>query len=279
MSNPFLTRRCLLPLLALLVSCGGGGGGGPSVSSLGAANARYGLTTTITVNGRNLREGIELAVEGPCENLRKVASTSDDSQPYTCDVRGTGRLRFFVVDSTGAFIAQLDVDVPLPQVSFTTASGSFTVELDPAAAPATSLNFVQVVADGFYTSTLVHRVLAGKGIIAGGYTTGPRVKNPTRGAFALESSNGLKNLRGTLGMFRTGGADSARTQFHVNTADNPDLDYVDEANPGFAVFGRVIAGLEVVDAMTQVATRVDIPTLLTDVPATEIVITAVSRVK
>lgn len=277
-----MTARFLLSILlplAGLASCGGGGSSGPAVVNLSAGNLRFGLTTTVTINGSKLRDGIDMTVEGPCVNLTRVDVASDDTQQFTCDVRGVGEVRFFVVDAGGKSLARLTAEVQTPQMRVTTSAGSFLVELDPIKAPATALNFSEYVRAGFYTSVIVHRAIKNRGIITGAFTSGLQVKLPTRGAFALESNNGLKNLRGTIGSARDGTPDSARALWYVNLADNADLDFVDEANPGYAVFGRVVGGLEVVDAISGVETRPDLARNLGDVPVTEIIITSITRLR
>lgn len=280
------SRRRLLCLLALLpaalalTSCGGGGESTvASVATLSAANAGFGRTSTITVNGRRLRDGTRMAVEGDCRNLAKVGTGSDETQQYTCEVRAVGTLRFYVIDAAGAFIAQLSVEVPQPQISFTTPMGSFVVELDAARAPETAFNFTEYVRTGFFVSNIFHRAIPGRGVLTGGYTSGLQAKAPTRGAFALESGNGLKNLRGSVAMFRDEGVDSARSQWYVNVADNPDLDFVDADRPGYAVFGTITSGMEVIDAISVVPTRGDEATGLAEVPSTEVIITSVLRLK
>lgn len=279
-----MTARTILRILvalaglASLASCGGGGSG-PAVVTLSAGNLRFGLTSTVTINGSKLRDGIDMTVEGPCVNLTRVDIASDDTQQFTCDVRGVGEVRFFVVDAGGKSLARLSAEVPTPQMRVTTSAGSFVVELDPVKAPATALNFSEYVRSGFYTSVIFHRAIKNRGVITGAFTSGLQPKAPTRGAFALESNNGLKNLRGTIGSLRDTALDSARALWYVNLADNTDLDFVDEANPGYTVFGQVVSGLEVVDAISAVETRPDLARNLGDVPVTEIIITAVTRLR
>ena len=265
-----LFRLCFLVTgAAVLASCGGGGGnssGGPAVNTLAAGNARMGGTSTITVSGRNLREGIAARIEGPCETLTTVANGTDDTQQYTCDVRGVGEIRVIITDTKGTFLARLAFQVPMPQVSVVTGSGTFVLDLDAVKAPLSTLNFLAYVNAGFYRNVLIDRVIRDRGIASGGFTTGLVAKAATRAAIALESNNGLKNLRGTVGVLREGGPVSGRARWYINTADNADLDFVDEANPGFAVFGTVSSGMSVVDAISAVETRVDLLKQMTDIP-------------
>lgn len=270
----------LAPLLVLLSGCGGGGDNDPSVSTLAASNARYSRTATVAISGRNLRAGIHVSAEGGCENLTPVPNGSDDLQQYTCDVLAIGEHRIEVhAAGDGRFLARLVFQVPQPEVVVATSAGTITLELDAVKAPLTTRNFLNYVGTGFYRNTLVHAAIPGRGLIAGGYTTGLAPKAATAPAIVSEAANGLKNLRGTLGMVRGATADTATTQWYVNTADNADLDFVDAAQPGYAVFGRVVGGLEVADAITAVPTR-SIPARdMTDVPVTEILITAATQTR
>lgn len=264
----------LLALAAVGLAGCGGGDSNAAVSTLSASNARYSRTVTLTINGRNLRNGLQVEMEGGCVNLTPVANGTDDTQQYTCDVVAVGEHRVRVTALNGEFLARLAFQVPQPEVSVTTSLGVITVKLDAEKAPVTVRNFLNYVNAGYYRSMLVHRAIPGRGLIAGGYTTGLVAKAATAPAIVSESANGLKNLRGTLGMVRGATADTATTQWYVNTADNADLDYVDPAQPGYAVFGSVIDGLPVADAITAVPTKSDPVKDMTDIPVTEILITA-----
>lgn len=265
-------------VLAGLSACGGSGGGDiATVNNVAASNMRYGGKSTISISGRNLLAGVEVAVEGPCNSLTKEPAGSDDTQLFTCDVRGVGEIRATVSSPSGVFLARLTAQVPTPQVSVSTSKGEFVVQLDAEKAPQTVLNYLAYVNAGFYTGTLFHNVVKDKGVVTGGFTTGLAAKAPTRAAIALESNNGLKNVRGTIGMFRGAAANSAQSQWYINTSDNPDLDFVDDTNPGFAVFGTVISGVDVVDAVMAAETRPDLLNSLAGVPVIEIVVTAIRQ--
>ena len=139
-------------------------------------------------------------------------------------------------------------------VRLSTTMGDIVVELDAARAPRTVENFLQYVRDGHYNGTVFHRVIPNFMIQGGGFTTDLRQK-PTRGPIPLESRNGLSNVRGTLAMARTQVPDSATAQFFVNLADNLFLDQPRSPDrQGYAVFGRVVAGLDVVERIQGVAT-------------------------
>jgi peptidyl-prolyl cis-trans isomerase A (cyclophilin A) len=132
-----------------------------------------------------------------------------------------------------------------PAVLFRTTDGNFRVELDPARAPKTVANFLAYVKAGQYNGTIFHRVIRGFMVQGGGFTPGLAEK-PTRAPIALESRNGLKNTVGTIAMARTANPDSATAQFFINTANNASLDYPQPDGNGYAVFGKVTSGMDVV---------------------------------
>jgi cyclophilin family peptidyl-prolyl cis-trans isomerase len=137
-------------------------------------------------------------------------------------------------------------------VTLETSKGVIKLELDAERAPLTVANFVQYVEEDFYDGTVFHRVIPGFMIQGGGYAPDGSGK-PTREPIELESANGLKNLRGTIAMARTMVADSATSQFFINLVDNDFLDHT-TGNDGYAVFGRVVEGMDVVDVIAAVET-------------------------
>ena len=143
----------------------------------------------------------------------------------------------------------------MTRVKLSTTAGDIVLALDDENAPATVKNFLQYVRDGHYDNTIFHRVIDGFMIQGGGFEPGMKQK-PTRAAIAHEGANGLRNRRHTVAMARTGDPHSATAQFFVNTVDNGFLDFRSESPQGwgYAVFGRVVAGTEVVDAIEGVAT-------------------------
>ena len=134
------------------------------------------------------------------------------------------------------------------KVKLSTSAGDIVVELDAAKAPKSVANFVQYVKAGHYTNTVFHRVIDSF-MVQGGGMTADLAEKPTRAPIALEAGNGLSNLRGTLAMARTGVPDSATAQFFINVVDNPRLD---TAGGGYAVFGKVVEGMDVVDKIRMV---------------------------
>jgi peptidyl-prolyl cis-trans isomerase A (cyclophilin A) len=141
-----------------------------------------------------------------------------------------------------------------PVVVIETSKGTITAELDAAKAPISVKNFLAYVDKGHYDNTIFHRVIPGFMIQCGGYATNNRKKDTDR-PIKNEGGNGLKNARGTLAMARTGVPDSATSQFFINLADNGFLDRAQSQDGvGYAVFGRVIDGLDVVDEIAKVRT-------------------------
>jgi peptidyl-prolyl cis-trans isomerase B (cyclophilin B) len=133
--------------------------------------------------------------------------------------------------------------------------GDITLELDALSAPKTVANFLQYVRDGHYDNTLFHRVIDGFMVQGGGMTPGMKQK-PTRAGVANEAANGLKNTRYTVAMARTSDPHSATAQFFINVGDNAFLDHTAPTAQGwgYCVFGKVVAGEDVVDKIKGVAT-------------------------
>ncbi len=138
-------------------------------------------------------------------------------------------------------------------VRLETGKGNIVIELDEAGAPVSVANFLRYVKEGFYNETVFHRVIPSFMIQGGGFTADMRQKKAHE-PIVNEASNGLKNNRGTIAMARTNNPNSATSQFFVNHVDNDSLNYVEGRNPGYAVFGRVAEGMDVVDAIAGVKT-------------------------
>ncbi len=139
------------------------------------------------------------------------------------------------------------------KVELKTSMGDIVIELDEDKAPVTVANFLKYVEDSFYDGTIFHRVI-NKFMIQGGGLTADMQKKPTRPPIVNEASNGLKNNRGTIAMARMPNPNSATSQFYINQADNNPLNFIEGRNPGYAVFGKVIEGLDVVDKIANVKT-------------------------
>jgi len=160
-------------------------------------------------------------------------------------------------------------------LQFKTSKGTFTVQLFDKQAPITVENFLRYADEGFFDGTIFHRVIAGFMIQGGGLT--PDMKNkPGHPPIKNEATNGLKNKRGTLSMARTNDINSATSQFFINVADNDFLDHK-PGNYGYAVFGRVDSGMDVVDAIAGVKTGNRAGHQ--DVPVEPIVIESVTRIE
>ncbi|MCK6484246.1 MAG: peptidylprolyl isomerase [Phycisphaerae bacterium] len=142
----------------------------------------------------------------------------------------------------------------MTRVVFQTSVGAFTIELDAQRAPVTVANFLRYVDEGFYADTIVHRAVPGFVIQMGGYDERLSQKK-TNPPIANEWKNGLKNVRGTLSMARTADPNSATSQFFVNLSDNDNLDQPVSGGAGYAVFGRVVAGMDVIDKIAVSKTR------------------------
>jgi peptidyl-prolyl cis-trans isomerase B (cyclophilin B) len=140
-------------------------------------------------------------------------------------------------------------------VEMVTSAGTLRIELDDAKAPASVANFLAYAAKGHYADTVFHRVIKGFMVQGGGFAPGMKQK-PTDAPIANEASNGLKNAKYTLAMARTSAPHSATAQFFINTKDNSFLDFKSESPQGwgYAVFGKVVSGTEVVDAIEGVRT-------------------------
>ena len=160
-----------------------------------------------------------------------------------------------------------------PQVEMKTNQGTIVLELDAAKAPVTVANFVQYVKEGFYNGTIFHRVIDGFMIQGGGFEPGMKEKS-THSPIQNEAKNGLKNATGTIAMARTNNPNSATAQFFINLVDNRMLDYPNPDGAGYAVFGKVTQGMEVVQKIAKV--RTGNVNYFQNVPQTPIVIESVT---
>jgi len=165
-----------------------------------------------------------------------------------------------------------------PMVEMVTSSGTIQIELFPEQAPVTVSNFLAYVDSGFYNGTVFHRVIRDFMIQGGGFDAELNRK-PTEAPITNEAANGLRNTRGTIAMARTMVPASATSQFFINTVDNPALDYRNDTPEGigYCVFGRVIAGDDVVDAIQGV--RTGISSGMRDVPIQPVMIERAARIQ
>lgn len=160
-------------------------------------------------------------------------------------------------------------------VQFETSAGAFIVQLDPERAPLSVANFLKYVDEGFYTNTVFHRVINGFVIQGGGFTSDLKLKKARPGV-PNESGNGLSNRRGTIAMARSNDPHSGDAQFYINLADNASLD-PKPTRWGYAVFGDVIQGMEVIDDIGHRLTSVQEGT--SDVPVEPVIIQKASLLK
>jgi peptidyl-prolyl cis-trans isomerase B (cyclophilin B) len=161
------------------------------------------------------------------------------------------------------------------RVRFETSMGSILIELFEAECPVTTANFLEYVRSGFYDGTIFHRVIPNFVVQGGGMLPGLKEKE-TRAPIANEASKAPSNVRGTLAMARTSDPDSATSQFYINLANNRSLDYTGPSprGAGYCAFGKVVEGMEIVDAMAAVPTGRRLPH--SDVPREDIVLITAS---
>ncbi|WP_160106581.1 peptidylprolyl isomerase [Pseudomonas izuensis] len=171
------------------------------------------------------------------------------------------------------FAANLMAATPAtaPHVLLETTNGPIEIELDPVKAPISTKNFLDYVDSGFYNNTIFHRVIPGFMVQGGGFTQQMQQKD-TKAPIKNEHKNGLANVRGTLSMARTSVPDSATSQFFINVKDN---DFLDQGD-GYAVFGKVVKGMDVVDIIVNSPTTVRAG--MKDVPADPVFIKSAKRI-
>ena len=264
-------------LVALLNACGGSTGFPPVITGVKVQTLQYGRTATIYLGGKDLRTSVVVESGGACANPSFATNSTTDVLVLNCTVTMVGDISLNIKDANGTSIYTTSLNVPKPQVALITANGAITVELDPNKAPISVDNFLSYVKRGYYSNTLFHRVIPGFMIQGGGFTTGMVRKPGLTAPIVLESKNGLSNLRGTLAMARTNVANSGTSEFYINLVDNLFLDYKNEGNPGYAVFGAVVQGLDIVDSIG--AKETGYFNGYADVPLEDVTITMALQVK
>lgn len=248
----------LMSVASLCTACGGGDKGASetqnkvSVSEVSSDQLVYRKTSVITVKGQNLNAGINLSHQG-CLKITELTGSSATQKAFSCKIIAVGNVPVVITDGNGNSLYTNTVTIPLaaqPQVTMTTSLGNVVIELNPAKAPITVDNFLNYVESGFYVNKIFHRVISNFMIQGGGYTT-DLVLATTQAPIKLEVGNGLSNVRGSIAMARTNVLDSATSQFFINVVDNTALD---TSGGGYAVFGKVLTGLDVVDKIKIVPT-------------------------
>jgi peptidyl-prolyl cis-trans isomerase B (cyclophilin B) len=196
----------------------------------------------------------------------------DDSLPHTQDIPMLQK----ALTATLALMLAGGPALAETRVKLETSLGDIVLALDEQSAPDTVANFLQYVRDGFYEGTIFHRVIDGFMIQGGGFT-GSYQQKSTRSPIKNEADNGLTNDRGTIAMARTSDPHSATAQFFINVADNTFLNHTAPTAQGwgYAVFGRVVEGMDVVDAIRQVPTGAAGP-FRQDAPRTPVLIEKMS---
>ena len=253
--------RLSAPVAALLLaSCGGGGGGG-AAPPISTSTPKYGDTMFVTVTGTNLDAGLVVAASGcaPMTRSTTAPNVSDASTAYySCTVSALGTQSISATRAgESAPMASSTYTVPAPKVRLTVTNGAAvagTMEftLAPDKAPITVDNFLRYVRDGFYDNTVFHRVVVNPVpfvIQGGGFRTGP-----ARGLLApiaLEVNKGLSNVQWSVAMARSSDPNSATSQFFVNLADNTAILDPSATSAGYAVFGNVTAGTDLVTAIAS----------------------------
>jgi cyclophilin family peptidyl-prolyl cis-trans isomerase len=275
--SSLLKLSTLVAIATLLNACGGNNDFAPVVTGVQVQSAQYGKMATIYIGGKDLRSNLKVDTSGACNSQNFSNNSTTDTLVLNCVVTRTGDFSFLVQTAEGVAIYSTTLNVPLPQVDLFTGKGTITVELDPTLAPISTNNFLSYVNKGFYRSTLFHRVIPNFVVQGGGYSTGMLKKTEQSAPIQLESNNGLSNVRGSLAMARTYLPNSATSEFYINLVDNLSLDYKNATNPGYAVFGRVIKGIEVANAIAAEPTG--LAGGFSDVPLAEITLSLALQTK
>jgi peptidyl-prolyl cis-trans isomerase A (cyclophilin A) len=272
--NSFILSFCVM----LLAGCGGSGSE-PSVavSDIQVNQLKYGQLSQFTLTGNFSDTDISVSTKN-CKGLALVAGGTTTSKTVTCTVSaaGSGVVILEAKLADGTVLKSVSFDVPNPQVSLVTNLGSMVVELNPSASPLSTDNFLQYVNSKFYDNTIIHRIVTtGIFVAQGGWLTPtPAVQPGQKAAIALEVNKGLSNLKGTIAMARSADLNAATSQYYFNLADNVALD---TSNGGYAVFGKVVSGAEVLDAMANVKTTTAFG--LADFPASNVIVLSATQTK
>jgi cyclophilin family peptidyl-prolyl cis-trans isomerase len=268
----------LAALASLFSACGGGNNSfTPEVTGVKVQSAQFGKTATILIGGKDLRSHLTVDTNDACTKSSFATNSTTDTLVLNCLVSKVGDFDLVVKTAEGQAIYTTTFSVPMPQVALVTSKGTITLALDPNAAPVSVNNFLSYVNKGFYRNTLFHRVIPNFVVQGGGYTTGMVKKTDQTDSIILESSNGLSNVRGSLAMARTNLPNSATSEFFINLIDNLSLDFKSAASPGYAVFGKVVRGMDVVDAIALESTGM--VSGFSDVPIADITLSLVIQIQ
>jgi peptidyl-prolyl cis-trans isomerase A (cyclophilin A) len=264
-------------LALLMTACGGSSGFEPVITGAKTQSLMYGHTASILLGGKDLRSNITVDTQGACTSPSFASNSTTDLLVLNCRALTVGDFLLSVKSAQGNLLYSEKLTIPKPQVMLFTNKGNVTLELEPAIAPVSVNNFLTYVSQGFYKGTLFHRVVPGFVVQAGGYSSGMIKKLGQAAPISLESNKGLSNVRGSLAMARTNVPNSATSEFYVNLVNNTSLDFKNAANPGYAVFGSVVQGMDIVDAIALEPTSLF--GAFADVPLSDIAITMAVQVK
>lgn len=275
MSANLLSRLSVVcGLIALLLACGGSGA--DPVTGVTATGLKY--TGSLNVlnlqfSGNALDNSIKVYAGSSSCTVFPTSTASSRAAQCLMVIPNNLQVPIRVTSAADVTVYSTVLDVPAPQVTVKTSLGDFVLELNPLAAQNTVFNFLTYVNrnPSFYVGTLFHRVISGFVVQGGGFTSGMVAKSGTSTPISLESNNGLTNDRGTVAMARTDAPDSATSQFYVNLVNNTSLNYT-SSSPGYAVFGKVVSGMAVIDQMAAQATGTT--NGYSNVPVTDITITS-----
>lgn len=210
------------------------------------AEPGVGMPVRIRFDGRNLDDGLTVEAGGVCATVEPLGTATDSKTEFTCTPSEVGPLTVSLKrqgEIVGTYTGTAE-----PLVLMTTTLGSLTIRVDTTRAPVTAANFLRYVDDGYYNGTVFHRIVSNFMVQGGGFVLNNNSIVPKGGTYApivLERTTvtGLSNLTGTVAMARTSVENSATSQFYINTVDNLFLDGTLNS-PGYAVFGRVVAGVD-----------------------------------
>lgn len=267
----YVSAACAASMLLMLTGCGGGSSASrtakASVSTVTTDQLVYRKTTNMTVTGKNLDQGINLSNLG-CLSITELTGSTPTQKVFSCKMVAVGSVAVSITAGDGSSLYSGTLTIPLsaqPQVTMVTSLGTVVLQLDPAKTPVTVDNFLNYTESGFYVNKIFHRVISDFMIQGGGYTSNLQLAT-TLAPIKLETGKGLSNLRGSIAMARTDVLNSATSQFFINVVDNINLD----GDSGYAVFGKVITGLDVADKIKAVATTTT--SGMANVPVTPVVI-------
>lgn len=272
--------------ITLLAACGGGSDSPKTpdvkvpdakatVTSVTTDQLIYRKVTQLTITGTNLNLGINIS-HGSCLKITELSGGTSTEKKFSCKMVAPGSVPMVITDASSNTLFSVNHTIPLaalPKIKMDTTLGEIMLELDPSKAPITVDNFLNYTESGFYTNKIFHRVIKNFMIQGGGFTTN-LVQSATQDPIKLEVGKGLSNVRGSIAMARTNALDSATSQFFINAIDNL---FLDTSSGGYAVFGKVTSGLDVVDKIQNVATGTQ--SGMADVPNTPVVINAITQVQ